>query len=50
MASCVCQFLGLAALNFLDGFVEVEAAIPSGVSILLLCPRYYGVGSDIMVE
>jgi hypothetical protein len=28
----------------LDGVVEAEAAIPSGVSIL------YGVGSDVMVE
>jgi hypothetical protein len=34
----------------LDGVVEAEAMIPSGVFILLLCPRYYGVGSDIMVE
>jgi hypothetical protein len=34
----------------LDGVVEAEAAIPSGVSILLLCPRYYDVGSDVMVE
>jgi hypothetical protein len=34
----------------LDGVVEAEAAIPSGVSFLLLCPRYYGVGSDVMVE
>jgi hypothetical protein len=50
MASCVCRFLGLAALNFLDGVVEAEAVVPSGVSILLLCPRYYGVGSDVMVE
>jgi hypothetical protein len=40
----------LAALSFLDGVVEAEVAIPSGVSILLLCPRYYGVGSDVMVE
>jgi hypothetical protein len=34
----------------LDGVVEAEAAMPSGVFILLLCPRYYGVGSDVMVE
>jgi hypothetical protein len=27
MASCIYQFLRLAALNFLDGVVEVEAAI-----------------------
>jgi hypothetical protein len=40
----------LAALSFLDGVVEAEAVIPSGVSILLLCPRYYDVGFDIMVE
>jgi hypothetical protein len=40
----------LEALSFLDGVVKAEAAIPSGVSILLLCPRYYGVGSDVMVE
>jgi hypothetical protein len=50
MASCVCRFLGSAALRFLDGVVEAEAVIPCGVSILLLCPRYYGIGSDIMVE
>ena len=50
MASCTCRFLGLTALGFLDGVVEGEAAIPSGVSLLLLCPRYYGVGSDVMVE
>jgi hypothetical protein len=35
MASCVCRFLGLSALSFLDGVVETEAAIPSGVSFLL---------------
>jgi hypothetical protein len=40
----------LAALSFLNGVVETEAAIPSGVSILLLCPSYYSVGSDVMVE
>jgi hypothetical protein len=34
----------------LDGVIEVEAAIPSCVSILLLCPRYYDVDSDVMVE
>jgi hypothetical protein len=34
----------------LDGVVEAEEAIPSGVSFLLLCPCYYGVGSDVMVE
>jgi hypothetical protein len=50
MASCDCRFLGSAAFSFLDGVVEAEAAIPSGVSILLLCPRYYGVGSNVMVE
>jgi hypothetical protein len=50
MALCVCWFLGLAALEFLDGVIEAEAAIPSGVSLLLLCPRYYGVVSDVMVE
>jgi hypothetical protein len=42
--------LGLAALSFLDGVIEAEAAIPSGVSIVLLRPRCYCVGSDIMVE
>jgi hypothetical protein len=50
MASCVCRFLGSAAFSFVDGVVEAEAVIPSGVFILLLCPRYYGVGSDVMVE
>jgi hypothetical protein len=40
----------LAAFNFLDAVVEAEAAIPSGVSIVLLYPRYYGVGSDVMVK
>jgi hypothetical protein len=30
--------------------VEAEEAVPSGVFILLLCSRCYGVGSDIMVE
>jgi hypothetical protein len=50
MASCVCQFLRLATLSFLDGVVEAEATIPSGVSILLLCPRCYDAGSDVMVE
>jgi hypothetical protein len=50
MASCVYRFLRSAAFSFLDGVVEAEAAIPSGVSFLLLCPRYYGVGSDVMVE
>jgi hypothetical protein len=50
MASCVCQFLRLAALSFLDGVVEAEVAIPSGVSILLLCPRCYDTGSDVMVK
>jgi hypothetical protein len=44
------RFLGSAAFSFLDGIVEAEAVIPSGVFILLLCPRYYGVGSDVMVE
>jgi hypothetical protein len=34
----------------LDGVVEAEAAIPSGVFILLLCPRYSDVGSDVIVE
>jgi hypothetical protein len=38
------------AFRFLDGVVEAEAAIPSGVSFLLLYSRYYGVGSDVMVE
>jgi hypothetical protein len=50
MTSCVCRFLGLAALSFLDGIVVAEAAIPSGVYVLLLCPCCYGVGSDVMVE
>jgi hypothetical protein len=34
----------------LDGVIEAEATIPSGVSFLLLCPHYYGVVSDVMVE
>jgi hypothetical protein len=50
MASYVCRFLGLVALSFLDGVVEAKAAIPSGVSFLLICPRCYGVISAIMVE
>ena len=50
MAWCVCRFLGLAALGFLDAVIEAVVAIPSGVSLLLFCPRYYGVGSDVMVE
>jgi hypothetical protein len=50
MASCVCRLLGSAAFSFLDGVIEAKAAIPSGVSFLLLCIRYYGVGSDVMVE
>jgi hypothetical protein len=50
MISCVCRFLGLAALSFLDGVMEAEAMIPSGVSILLLCPCCYVIGYDIMVE
>jgi hypothetical protein len=40
----------LVALEFLDGVIEAEAAIPSGVPLLLLYPRYYGVVSDVMVE
>jgi hypothetical protein len=47
MASYGCRFLGLTALSFLDGVVDAEAAIPSGMSILLLCPRYYGVSSSV---
>ena len=50
MASCACRILRSAVLGFSDGVVEAEAAIPSGVSLLLLCPRCYGVGSDVMVE
>jgi hypothetical protein len=50
MALCVCRFLELAALSFLNGVVEAETTIPSGVSIVLLCPRYYSVGSNVMVE
>jgi hypothetical protein len=34
----------------LDGVVKAEAAILSGVSMLLLCHYYYGVGSDVIVE
>jgi hypothetical protein len=34
----------------MDGVGEAAAATPSGVSLLLLCPRCYGVGSDVMVE
>jgi hypothetical protein len=44
------DYSDLAALSFLDDVVEAEAAIPSGVPILLLCPSYYSVGSDVMVE
>jgi hypothetical protein len=34
----------------MDGVGEAAAATPSGVSLLLLCPRCCGVVSDIMVE
>ena len=34
----------------MDGVGEAAATTPSGVSLLLLCPRCYGVVSDVMVE
>ena len=34
----------------MDGVGEAVAATPSGVSLLLLCPRCCGVLSDVMVE
>ena len=34
----------------MDGVGEAAAATPSGVSLLLLCPRCCGVVSDVMVE
>ena len=34
----------------MDGVGEAAAATPSGVSLLLLCPRCCGVLSDVMVE
>ena len=34
----------------MDGVDETAAATPSGVSLLLLCPRCCGVVSDVMVE
>ena len=34
----------------MDGVDEAAATIPSGVSLLLLCPRCCGVLSDVMVE
>ena len=34
----------------MDGVGEAAATTPSGVSLLLLCPRCYGVISDVMVE
>ena len=37
-------------LGFMDGVGEAAAATPSGVSLLLLCPRCCGVISDVMVE
>jgi hypothetical protein len=50
LASYVCRFLGLVDLSLLDGVVKAETGIPLDVSILLLCPCCYGVGSDVMVE
>jgi hypothetical protein len=40
----------IGGLSFLDGVLEAKAAIPSDVSILLVCSCYYDVGSDVMVE
>ena len=34
----------------MDGVGEAAAATPSGVSLLLLCPRCYDVVSDVMAE
>ena len=37
-------------LGFLDGVGEAVAVTPSGVSLLLLCPRCCGVVSDVTME
>ncbi|EMS63274.1 CAX-interacting protein 4 [Triticum urartu] len=50
MASCLCRFFRSAALGFMDGVGEAATTTPSGVSLLLLYPRCYGVVSDVMVE
>ena len=50
MASCLCRSLRSTALGFMDGVDEAAAATPSGVSLLLLCPRCCGVVSDVMVK
>ena len=50
MASCLCRSFRSAALGFMDGVGEAAATTPSGVSLLLLCPRCCGVVSDVMVE
>ena len=49
-ASCVCRSFRSAKLGFMDGVGEAAAATPSGVSLLLLCPRCCGVVSAAMVE
>ena len=50
MASCVCRSFRSAVFGFMDGVGEAAAATPSGVSLLLLCPRCCGIVSDVMVE
>jgi len=50
MGSCVCRSFRSAVLGFMDGVGEAAAATPSGVSLLLLCPRCCGVVSNVMVE
>ena len=50
MALCVCRSFRSAALGFMDGVSEAATATPSGVSLLLLCPRCCGVVSDTTVE
>ena len=50
MASCVCRSFRSVALEFLDGVGEAAAAIPSGVFLLLLCPRCCGVFSNVIVK
>ena len=50
MVSCVYRSFRSTALGFMDGVGEAAAVTPSGVSLLLLCPRCCGVVSNVMVE
>ena len=49
-SSCVCRSFRSAALKFMDGVGEAATATPSGVSLLLLCPRCCSVVSGVVVE